>query len=98
LEGWAGAQWLTDAMDSCGADLTRQCVEDYMNRETPYDAHGLLLPASFVPTPRPTGLLRACLNAAQWEDSANSGHGGWVTRVPDMDTNCYDVPQLPYRP
>ncbi|MEV7177096.1 ABC transporter substrate-binding protein [Kitasatospora sp. NPDC093679] len=98
LEGWAGAQWLTDAMDSCGADLTRGCVEDFMNRSTPYDAHGLLLPAGFVPTPRPTGLLRACLNAARWEDSARDGHGGWVTQVPDMAANCYDVPQLPYRP
>ncbi|WP_431684055.1 ABC transporter substrate-binding protein [Kitasatospora sp. KL5] len=98
LEGWAAARWLTDAMDSCGADLTRHCVEAFMNSGTPYDANGLLLPASFKRAPRPSGPLRACLNAARWEDSADSGHGGWVTQVPDMTTTCYDVPQLPYRP
>ncbi|MEU8509990.1 ABC transporter substrate-binding protein [Kitasatospora sp. NPDC048722] len=98
LEGWAGAQWLTDAMDSCGAALTRACVEAFMNRAEPYDAHGLILPASFVPQPPPAGLARACLNAARWEDSAEGGAGGWVTQVPSMTTTCYDVPQLPYRP
>lgn len=98
LEGWAGAQWLTDAMDSCGAALTRACVEAFMNRAEPYDAHGLILPASFVPQPPPTGPVRACLNAARWQDSAAGGTGGWVTQVPSMTTTCYDVPQLPYRP
>ncbi|MFF2953818.1 ABC transporter substrate-binding protein [Kitasatospora sp. NPDC057965] len=98
LEGWAGAQWLTDAMDSCGADLTRACVERFMNRPEPYDAHGLILPASFVPQPPPTGLTRACLNAARWQDSAEGGRGGWVTQVASMTTTCFDVPQLPYQP
>jgi len=32
LEGWASAQWLTDAMESCGAQLTRACVEDFLDR------------------------------------------------------------------
>ncbi|MEV4555483.1 ABC transporter substrate-binding protein [Kitasatospora sp. NPDC049285] len=98
LEGWAGAQWLADAMDSCGADLTRACVERFMDRAEPYDAHGLLIPASFAPAPRPTGATRACLNAARWQDSAAGGRGGWVTQVPDMDDNCFEVPQLPYQP
>ncbi|MFD7901357.1 ABC transporter substrate-binding protein, partial [Kitasatospora sp. NPDC059747] len=98
LEGWAGAQWLTDAMDSCGAALTRACVEAFMNRAEPYDAHGLILPASFVPEPPPAGPVRACLNAARWQDSAGGGAGGWVTQVPSMTTTCYDVPQLPYKP
>lgn len=98
LEGWAGAQWLTDAMDPCGADLTRACVEGFMDRAEPYDAHGLLLPASFVPKPPPTGLTRACLNAARWQDSAEDGRGGWVTQVESMTTTCFEVPQLPYRP
>ncbi|MFF2354396.1 ABC transporter substrate-binding protein [Kitasatospora sp. NPDC058115] len=98
LEGWAGAQWLTDAMDSCGAQLTRACVERFMNRPEPYDAHGLLLPASFVPQPPPSGPTRACLNAARWQDSAQGGRGGWVTQVESMTTTCFDVPQLPYTP
>lgn len=98
LEGWAAAQWLTDAIESCGANVTRACVEQFMNRAEPYDAHNLILPASFVPTPPPTGDTRACLNAARWQDSAQGGKGGWVTQVPNMDTNCFDVPQLPYTP
>ncbi|WP_395293663.1 ABC transporter substrate-binding protein [Kitasatospora hibisci] len=98
LEGWAGAQWLTDAMDSCGADLTRACVERFMNRPEPYDAHGLILPASFVPQPPPSGPTRACLNAARWQDSAQGGRGGWVTQVTSMTSTCFEVPQLPYRP
>ncbi|MFC9328473.1 ABC transporter substrate-binding protein [Kitasatospora sp. NPDC057015] len=98
LEGWAAAQWLTDAMHSCGADLTRRCVTAFMDSGTPYDAHGLLLPAAFHPEPRPSGPARACLDAARWEDAANGGRGGWVTQVPDMTTTCFDVPQLPYRP
>lgn len=98
LEGWAAAQWLTDAIASCGASVTRDCVERFMNRAEPYNAHNLILPASFVRTPPPTGTTRACLNAARWQDSAQGGRGGWVTQVPDMDTNCFDVPQLPYTP
>ncbi|MEU8920180.1 ABC transporter substrate-binding protein [Kitasatospora sp. NPDC048545] len=98
LEGWAGALWLTDAVDSCGAAPTRACVGAFMDRAEPYDAHGLILPASFVPQPPPTGLTRACLNAARWQDSAQGGRGGWVTQVPSMTTNCYEVPQLPYKP
>ncbi|MFJ6381608.1 ABC transporter substrate-binding protein [Kitasatospora sp. NPDC092039] len=97
LEGWAGAQWLTDALDSCGAAPTRSCVEAFMNRAEPYDAHGLILPASFVPRPPPTGPTRACLNAARWQDAARGGQGGWVSQVPSMATNCFDVPQLPYK-
>ncbi|WSL75519.1 ABC transporter substrate-binding protein [Kitasatospora sp. NBC_01266] len=98
LEGWAGAQWLTDAMDSCGAALTRACAERFMNRAQPYDAHGLLIPADFTPEPRPSGPTRACLDVARWQDSTPAGGPGWVTQVPDMDTNCFEVPQLPYRP
>ncbi|WP_405010572.1 ABC transporter substrate-binding protein [Kitasatospora sp. NBC_01539] len=98
LEGWAAAGWLTDAMRSCGADLTRRCVTAFLGSGTPYDAHGLLLPAAFAPQPRPSGPARACLDAARWEDAANGGRGGWVTQVPDMTTTCFDVPQLPYRP
>ena len=98
LEGWAAAQWLTDAIGSCGANVTRACVEQFMNHPEPYNAHNLILPASFTRTPPPTGTTRACLNAARWQDSAQNGRGGWVTQVPNMDTNCFDVPNLPYTP
>ncbi len=96
LEGWASAQWLTDAMTSCGAALTRACVEAYMNRPDFYDGHGLLVPRNFVVEPTPAPTQHNCLNVAQWQDAAYNGTGGWVTRVPDMDTNCFDVPAVPY--
>ena len=97
IDGWASAQWLTDAVASCGATVTRACVEKFMNSGQPYDAHGIITPAAFT-TKAPTGTTHACFNVAQWQDSANGGRGGWMTRVPDMDTNCYDVPQVAYSP
>lgn len=96
LDGWASAQWLTDAVRSCGTDVTRACVEAFMNRPTPYDDHGLLIPTSFT-VQRPGATTRACLNVARWQDSADDGHGGWVTQVPDMDSNCFTVPVLASR-
>jgi branched-chain amino acid transport system substrate-binding protein len=96
LEGWASAQWLTDAMTSCGAHLTRSCVEAYMNRDQTYDGHGILIPRDFVAEPKPAPTQHNCLNVAQWQDSANGGRGGWVTRVADMNTNCFDVPAVAY--
>jgi branched-chain amino acid transport system substrate-binding protein len=68
-----------------------------MNSGKPYDAHGIIAPAAFE-VKAPTGTTHACFNVARWQDSANAGRGGWVTRVPDMDTNCYDVPQVAYSP
>ena len=92
LEGWAGAQWLTDAMSSCGATLTRRCVESYMGSGKPYTAGGLLTPRSFAKYPARKTML-TCINAARWQD----GHG-WVTQVPDMNKNCFDAKQISYSP
>lgn len=98
LEGWAGAQWLTDAMSSCGADLTRKCVEAYMNRHAEYTAHGLFTPRDFIPQSRPAKTVYNCINVVRWQDSAYGGRGGWVTQVPNMNTNCFNVPNIPYAP
>jgi ABC-type branched-subunit amino acid transport system substrate-binding protein len=93
LEGWAAAQWFADAAGSCGAQIDRGCLDRYMQRPQPYEAHGLLVPTAFVPQRNPpTGLQRACLDVARWD------RGGWVTQVADMDTNCFEVPALPNRP
>jgi branched-chain amino acid transport system substrate-binding protein len=93
LDGWASAQWLTDAIKSCGSAVTRACVEAYMNRAQPYDGHGLLVPTSFTVS-KPGATTRACLNVARWQDSADGGRGGWVTQTPDMNANCFTVPVL----
>jgi ABC-type branched-subunit amino acid transport system substrate-binding protein len=97
LEGWASAQWLTDAMQSCGAQLTRACVEDFLNRPEPYDGHGLLTPRNFVVDPNPGGQDHNCLSVAQWSDDAEDGNGGWVSRTPVGSFDCYDVPDVPYQ-
>jgi branched-chain amino acid transport system substrate-binding protein len=97
LEGWISAQWLTDAVASCGSVVTRVCVEQFMNRPQDYDAHGLLIPTNFVPV-RPAATERGCLNVARWQDAANGGKGGWVTQVADMNTNCFTGPVISYAP
>ncbi|MHA6763728.1 ABC transporter substrate-binding protein [Streptacidiphilus sp. PAMC 29251] len=93
LEGWAAAQWFADAAGSCGAQIDRACLDRYLQRPQPYDAHGLLVPTGFTPKPAPSGPQRACLDVARWQGGSN---GGWVTQVPDMDTDCFQVPALPY--
>ena len=97
LEGWAGAQWLADAMGSCGAALTRACIENYLTTIDNYTGHGLLTSRNFkVIPPKPTAT--SCLNVARWQDSADGGKGGWVTQVKDMNTNCFTTPNLAYSP
>jgi branched-chain amino acid transport system substrate-binding protein len=97
LEGYASAQWLTDAMNSCGAQLTRKCIENYLRTTKNYTGHGLLTPRDFVV--QKLGKTKySCLNVARWQDNANGGKAGWVSQVPDMNKNCFDVPQLAYSP
>jgi ABC-type branched-subunit amino acid transport system substrate-binding protein len=98
LEGWAGAQWLTDAMTSCGIALTRACVENFLSRPEDYDAGGALLPRNFVVKPVPSATDHNCLVAARWSDTAYDGNGGWVTMTPDKQAVCYDVPNVAYTP
>jgi len=98
LEGWASAQWFTDAAAPCGAQLTRACVEAFLNRADPYDGRGLLIPRNFVVEAPPSATAHNCLNVAQWQDSAYGGKAGWLTRTPDMGTNCFDVFNVAYTP
>lgn len=97
LEGWASAQWLTDAMQSCGAELTRACVEQFLDRPDPYDGHGLLTPRNFVVSTDPAADSHNCLSVAQWSDAAEGGTGGWVSRTPVGGFDCVDVPNVPYQ-
>ncbi|HEU5033498.1 MAG TPA: ABC transporter substrate-binding protein [Mycobacteriales bacterium] len=93
LEGWAGGQWFADAAGSCGGNLTRRCVEQFMNSGKDYDAHGLLTPRHFAELHSPPHTRRNCINVVRWVQSRN----GWVTQVPDMDRNCFRVPLIGYR-
>jgi branched-chain amino acid transport system substrate-binding protein len=92
LEGWAGGLWFADAAKSCGANLTRACVEQFMTRRQPYGGDGLLTPRVFNSlVPQPT-TIRNCLNVARWDSAKDA----WVTQVPNMDTNCFRVYNFPY--
>jgi branched-chain amino acid transport system substrate-binding protein len=92
LEGWAGGLWFADAANSCGATLTRVCVEKYMNRPQPYEGHGLLTPRRFTELSTEPKTVLDCINVARWVSSKDS----WVTQVPNMDTNCFHVPNFSY--
>jgi branched-chain amino acid transport system substrate-binding protein len=91
LEGWGAGVWFADAADSCGARLTRRCLEAFINDHKPYDAHGLFTPRAFQEYSRPHEPVTNCINVARWQD----GHG-WVTQVPDMDRNCFRTTEIPY--
>ncbi|WP_105972704.1 ABC transporter substrate-binding protein [Streptomyces geranii] len=95
LEGWAAAKWFTDAAESCAGTrtgITRACVDGYMNRSEDHTAGGLLLPVSFERLAEPPATRRTCLSVARWQDGK-----GWVSQG-DMDSTCFEVPQLSYRP
>lgn len=93
LEGWAGGQWFADAASSCGADLTRRCVEAFLNSGKPYDAHGLLTPRAFHEYSHPHQPATNCINVVRWSDRAR----GWVTQVPDMTKNCFVTHEISYK-
>ncbi|MFE0173877.1 ABC transporter substrate-binding protein [Streptomyces sp. NPDC059002] len=93
LEGWAAAMWFTDAAKSCAGDVTRACVDRFMNRDEPYSARGLLLPVTYERRAEPPATRRTCVSVARWQDGK-----GWVTQGGDMEDNCFDVPQLSYQP
>ncbi|MFD3574084.1 ABC transporter substrate-binding protein [Streptomyces sp. NPDC058644] len=92
LEGWAAAMWFTDAATSCRGDVTRACVDRFMNRGKSYTARGLLLPVTYEERADPPETRMTCVSVARWKDSE-----GWVTQG-DMNDNCFDVPQLSYQP
>jgi branched-chain amino acid transport system substrate-binding protein len=93
LEGWAGGQWLADAISSCGATVTRSCVEKYMNAGPahPYDAGGLLAARWFEHRSTPEQPSHNCITVARWSNAAN----GWKTQS-QFDHNCFDVQEFPY--
>jgi ABC-type branched-subunit amino acid transport system substrate-binding protein len=93
LEGWAAAMWFTDAVKSCAVTgVTRACVDGVMDRGERYTAGGLLVPVAYERLAEPPKTRRTCLSVARWEDGR-----GWVSQG-DMNSNCFEVPQLSYRP
>jgi branched-chain amino acid transport system substrate-binding protein len=96
LEGWAAAAWFTDAVRSCGAKLTRSCVEKYMNRPKPWSGGGLMETPLTGFQPLSAGWYsqahRECVSAAQWSRQANT----WVTRA-SLNHTCYNARGFKYQ-
>jgi branched-chain amino acid transport system substrate-binding protein len=93
LEGYAGAMWFTDAVRSCGAKVTRTCVEKYMNRPKPWSGRGLMeTPLTGFQKFDYSGTHRQCVSAAQWSRSANT----WVTRA-SLTHTCYNAKGFRYQ-
>jgi branched-chain amino acid transport system substrate-binding protein len=92
VDGWGSAMWFTDAALSCGADLTRSCLEKYLNRPQGYTAHGIWWPRNNEKWDFATKkTLYRCIQVDQWSDQAKS----FVVRAPYAST-CYTTPYLPF--
>lgn len=92
LEGWASAQWLSDALGTCATSPTRACVDTFMQRPGLYAGHGILSGRSFQQVAFSTSTtVHSCVSAARWSDSAAT-----FIQVSNLATDCYDAPQLPY--
>jgi branched-chain amino acid transport system substrate-binding protein len=91
FEGYLAAMWLSDAMKSCGSDLTRTCVTKFMNT-TSYDANGLMIPRDFKPEVPAPKSRTGCLDVVRWTSKAPTGVAGWTSQTADMQKNCFNVP------
>ena len=92
VDGWGSAMWFADAAASCGANLTRACLEKYLDRPAGYTARGLWWPRNNEKYDfRTKKTLYRCIQVAQWVDAAKS----FVVRAPYQST-CYTTPYLPY--
>jgi branched-chain amino acid transport system substrate-binding protein len=92
VDGWGSAMWFADAAASCGANLTRACIEKYLNAPKGYTARGLWSPRNNEKYNFETKkTLYRCIQVAQWDDKAKS----FVTRAAYPKT-CYTTPYMPY--
>lgn len=95
LEGWAAGMWFNDAAKSCGAQLTRACVEKFVDSPKGYTAGGLL-DAHTTAFPhynsRPPQLT-ACYTIVKW----GGGAGGTWQTVADHKSNCFTTASFSYQ-
>ena len=93
VDGWASAMWFADAARSCGANLTRSCVINYLNRPTPYGAHGIWYPRNNVKYNFQTKkTLHQCITIAHWVEAKHD-----FQTVGDWHNTCYTTPYIPYQ-
>jgi len=93
VDGWASAMWFADAAKSCGANLTRQCLANYLNRPQPYNAHGIWYPRNNTKYNFATKkTLNQCITISHWDEAKKS----FVT-IGDYHNTCYTTPYIPYQ-
>jgi branched-chain amino acid transport system substrate-binding protein len=93
VDGWASAMWFADAAKSCGADLTRICLMNYLNRPQPYSAHGIWYPRNNQKYNFQTKkTLNQCITIAHWNEAKKD-----FQTVGDYHNTCYTTPYIPYK-
>jgi len=95
LEGWTAADWFTSAVKSCGANVTRVCVEKWLNTSTDLTAHGVMSPDvtfKLKTAAEQTGPVHECLSVVQWDVQA----GTWATRAAPANT-CFTAQGYQYK-
>jgi branched-chain amino acid transport system substrate-binding protein len=92
IDGWGSAMWFADAAQSCGAALTRACIEKYLNRPAGYTARGLWWPRNNEKWDFETKkTLYRCISVARWSDAVHS-----FVNVADYHNTCYTTPYLSF--
>jgi branched-chain amino acid transport system substrate-binding protein len=92
VDGWGSAMWFDEAARSCGANLTRVCLEKFLNSPKEYTARGLWFPRSNLKFDFATKkTLYRCVQIDQWDDTQKT----FVVRAPFQST-CYTTPYISY--
>jgi branched-chain amino acid transport system substrate-binding protein len=94
-EGWIAGQIFTEAAASCGANLTRTCVEAYLVKPgRVFTAGGNTTGFSWDPRPESAFAdqsRNACTSVARWSNAA-----GTFLTIGDLSTSCFTTPYYKY--
>jgi hypothetical protein len=93
VEGYAAGIWFAQAAHSCGSNLTRTCVEHWLNTQKSLSAGGLMQPGiNFLKKAySPSATERDCIEVVKW----NQGKKGWDT-LASINKNCYTTHYYSY--
>ena len=92
VDGWGSAMWFTDAALSCGANLTRACLEKYLNSPKEYTAHGIWWPRSNKKVDfDKEKTLHRCIQVDHWDDAAKT-----FKVVAPYASTCYTTPYVSF--
>jgi branched-chain amino acid transport system substrate-binding protein len=93
VEGYAAGIWFAQAAHSCGSNLTRVCIEHWLNTQNSLTAGGLMQPGiNFLKKHYTTSATeRDCIEVVKW----NQGKHGWDT-LASINKNCYTTHYYSY--